>query len=213
MANPALSEKVFGKVTDLTSDSKMTIEGTINKTGILLALAVAGACAGWGAQSAALVFGAVVVGFVVGLAVIFGPQRAPVLAPMYALLEGVALGAISSMYAEMYAGIVTNALILTFSCLFLMLALYRFQIIRVTDQLRSVVTVATMAIGLTYLVDMILRWVWHPIPMINDSTPLGIGFSVLVVGVAAFNLLLDFDLNFDESEPSNAEEGGDGTPN
>lgn len=194
MSNPALSEKVLNKVTGYADTSKMTINGTIHKTGILLLITVAGASLGWDSNSPILLFGSMIVALILSFAIIFGPQRAPMLSPIYAFCEGLLLGSISSVYSARYPGIVSNAMFLTLSCLFIMLALYRFRVIRVTERTRSVITVATLAIAVTYLVQLVMSIFGSSIPMINDSSPMGIGFSLLVVGVAALNLLLDFSL-------------------
>ena len=134
-----------------------------------------------------------IVALIMSLLIIFGPHRAPYLSQPYAFCEGLLLGAISSVYAAKYPGIVSNAMLLTLSCLGLMLVLYRLKIIRNTERFRSVIMTATMAIGVTYLINMVMSFFGTSIPMIHKSTPMGIGFSVVVVGVAAFNLIVDFD--------------------
>ena len=194
MANPALNEKLLNKIGSTTSDRAMTIDGTINKTGILLLCAIVGAAVGWGSSSSLVLFGSMIATLILSVLIIFGPQRAAYLSQPYAFLEGVLLGAISSMYAALYAGIVSKALFLTLGCLAVMLALYRFRIIRVTEQVRSMILAATMAIALTYLVTMVLSLFHVDVPMLHEGSLMGIGFSVVVVAVAAFNLLLDFDL-------------------
>lgn len=194
MANPALNEKLLNKLASTTSDRSMTIEGTINKTGILLLCAIAGAVVGWGSSSIVVLLGSMITTLILSFLIIFGPQRAAYLSQPYAFLEGILLGSVSSMYAALYAGIVSKALFLTLGCLACMLALYRFRIIRVTEQLRSMIVAATMAIALTYLVTMVLSFFNVAVPMLHEGSPMGIAFSVVVVGVAAFNLLLDFDL-------------------
>jgi len=195
MANPALNEKIFRRVDSVIVDSdKMSINGTINKTGFLLLFMVLGAMFGWNSNSGVLIFGSVIVSLILCFAIMFGPQRAAYLSQIYAVTEGVLLGSISSMYAAQYPGIVSNALMLTMSCLFVTLALYRFKIVRVNDRFRTVLTVAMGAIFLTYLVSMIMGFFGSALPMIHQSSPLGIGFSLVVVVVAASNLFLDFDL-------------------
>jgi len=195
MSNPAFSDKVFKRVDAVIVDSSpMTVQGTINKTGILLLLVVAGASLGWNAQSGGLLIGALLVSCILSIAIIMGPQRASYLSPVYAVFEGVLLGAISSFYAVQYPGIVSNALILTLSCLFLTLVLFRFKIVQVTDKFRSVIMISTMSICLTYVVDLVMGFFGSGIPMIHQSSALGIGFSLVVVVVAAMNLFLDFDM-------------------
>lgn len=193
MANPAFNDKIWNRIGEVTETSKMTIEGTINKSGILILLTMAGAFAGWSLHSSLIMIVGVIATLILSLVIIFKPHTASYLSQPYAVIEGLLLGSISSMYSVLYPGIVSNALVGTVSCLVVMLALYRFKIIRVTEQFRSVMMAATMAIALTYLINMIMGIFGTEIPMIHQSSPLGIGFSVIVVGVAAFNLLLDFD--------------------
>jgi uncharacterized YccA/Bax inhibitor family protein len=194
MANPALSDKILNKVSAFDDTDKMTIEGTVNKTGLLILLLVIGAYSGWSNSGMLLI-----IGFVgslgAALFLIFGgAHRAPLLAPIYALCEGLLLGAISSSYAARYPGIVSNALILTIGALIGMLALYRFKIIRVTERFRSGLMIAMFAIVATYLANFAMSFFGSGIPMIHESTPMGIGLSLVIVGVAALNLLLDFDM-------------------
>ncbi|MBC7741617.1 MAG: Bax inhibitor-1/YccA family protein [Bdellovibrionaceae bacterium] len=194
MSNPALNEKTLMKLRDVTDTSKMTISGTINRAGLLILITILGAYLGYGQHSPVIMIGSLIVGIALSLIIIFKPHTSPMLAPAYALVEGVLLGSISAVYSVMYPGIVANALILTLSILVLMLSLYRFKIIRVTDRTRSVIVGATMAIAVTYLVNMVMSFFGTSIPMIHQTGTMGIIFSVVVVGVAAFNLLLDFDM-------------------
>lgn len=194
MSNPVLNDKIFNQVRDITDTSNMTISGTMNKSGLLILLTILGAMFGWNQHSALLLFGSLIVNLGLVFAISFKPQRASFLSQPYAFLEGTLLGSISSTYALLYPGIVTNALLLTLCCLVLMLALYKFRIIRVTERLRSVLMVATMAIAATYFINIILSFFGTHIPMIHEGTTAGIVFSLAVVGVAAFNLLLDFDM-------------------
>lgn len=194
MSSPALNEKTWGRMREFATTDTMTIEGTINKSGILILLTMCGAYFGWSMNSPLIMIGALVVNFVLCLFMIFKPPTATYLSQTYAVLEGLVLGSISAFYAFRYPGIVTNALFGTVGCFVLMLALYRFRIIRVTEQFRTVIIVATGAIALTYVVNIIMSFFGTGLPMIHESSPMGIAFSVIVVGVAAFNLMLDFDM-------------------
>lgn len=194
MSNPSFNEKTLNRIDQFESVDKMTIEGTINKSGILLLITIAGAMIGWGSQSFGLALILMLVNLGLALAISFGPQRAPMLSPLYAASEGFFLGVISAFYNIKYPGIVGNAMILTLGVLAIMLVLYRFRIIRVTEKFRSIMMAATMAIGLTYLVSIIMGFFGGGLPMIHEASPMGIGFSVVVVLVAAFNLLMDFDM-------------------
>ncbi|MFZ3231171.1 MAG: Bax inhibitor-1/YccA family protein [Pseudobdellovibrio sp.] len=194
MANPVLNEKVLDRVQDYSATEKMTIDGTVNKTGLLILLTIVGAVIGWNSPSPMLMIMFLIATLVLVFMISRKPERAAVMSQPYALMEGMILGAISSFYSAVYPGIVSNALMLTLSCLAIMLGLYKFKIIRVTERFKSVLMAATMAIGVTYLISMIMGFFGTHLPMIHESSPVGIAFSVIVVGVAAFNLLLDFDL-------------------
>ncbi len=194
MSSPALNEKVWNRIDGQVTQDTMTMEGTINKSGILILLTMFGAYIGWTLQSPAIMIGALIVNLVLCLFIIFKPHTATYLSQPYAVIEGLLLGTISAVYAAQYPGIVTNTLFATISCFVLMLALYRFRIVQVTEKLRSIVMVATGAIALTYVANMVMGFFGSSMPMIHQASPMGIAFSVIVTGVAAFNLLLDFDM-------------------
>ena len=191
-SNPLLRrESAF--VTEGTDN--MTFDGALAKTAILLLICTVAGCFSWaspGLQLPLVIVGCLG-GFVVALVAMFNPPWTPVLAPAYAGLEGLALGAISYMMESAYHGIVLNAVLLTFGVLAIMLLLFTSRAIRVTPGLRTGIIAATMAIALVYLVDIVLRMFGIHVPYINETGPLGIGISLVIVCVAAFNLLLDFD--------------------
>lgn len=193
MSSPALNEKTWDKVRDYATEDVMTIQGTMNKSGILILLAIAGAYFGWNTGSMGLLLVSFLTALIMSLVIIFKPNTAPYLSQVYALTEGFLLGTISSVYAFKYPGVVTNALFGTMGCFVLMLILYRTGIVRVTEKFRMVMLAATGAIALTYIINLLLGFAGTSIPMIHEATPLGIGFSLVVVGVASFNLMLDFD--------------------
>jgi uncharacterized YccA/Bax inhibitor family protein len=176
----------------------MTVQGTALKT--LLLLLILTATAGWswsqaslGAINGPLVLGSAVVGFVVALLTIFRPTLAPYTSPLYAAAEGVFLGAFSNLINQRYPGIAVQAVGLTLATLFCMLVVYGTGLVRVTDRLRTGIIAATGAVALVYLVTLVLGLFGARVPYIHDAGPIGIAFSLFVVGLAAFNLLLDFD--------------------
>lgn len=212
-SNPAFSrdmfagyEQVYGA--DRARSTTTTVQGTIGKTALLLAILSATAIWSWNATAArtispALLGISAIGGFVVAMITIFKPTAAPVTAPIYAALEGVFLGALSQII-EMGVGarnfrgvpmhgIAFQAVILTCAVMFVMLFAYQTRLIRVTDKLRSGIIMATGALCVFYLVSMLMSFFGAQMPLTWSSSPYGIGFSVLVVGLAAFNLLLDFD--------------------
>jgi uncharacterized YccA/Bax inhibitor family protein len=199
-SNPALNEKAFkGQV---AYGEAMTLQGTVNKTGLLLLFVVAAAAWTWGLShsqepEAAIpwMIGGILGGFIVALVTIFKPNWAPLTAPLYALLEGLALGGISAMFERTYPGVAMQAVGLTFGTLFVMLLAYKTGMIRATQGFKLGVIAATGGIAILYLLEMVLGGFFHiQVPAINGSGVVGIGFSLFVVVIAALNLVLDFDM-------------------
>jgi uncharacterized YccA/Bax inhibitor family protein len=201
-SSPALTEKIFERaVNNITEQGKvMTVNGTVNKTFILLLLMFTTAMYTWtqfftGDQEAIfpLMIGGVITGLVLAIIMMFKMQWAFVLAPAYALAEGLFIGGISAIFSSAFEGIVMQAAGLTFGLLFVMLALYKFRIIKVTQKLRSGIIAATGAVALFYLVMLVAGLFGADTSFYASSSPLSIGLSLVIVGVATFNLLLDFD--------------------
>jgi uncharacterized YccA/Bax inhibitor family protein len=215
-SNPALNEDVFSNAArDYGQSRTMTLEGTVIKTGVLLAILVAGAVYTWiqtNALAPSLTAEAVkratlsvpqntymfmIVGMIGGaiasLITIFVPRVAPYSAPLYAGFEGLALGGISAMFEYSFPGIAVQAVGLTFGTLAALLLAYSTHVIRATENFKLGVVAATGAICLVYLASFILGFFGIAVPMIHQSGPVGIGFSVVVVIIAALNLVLDFD--------------------
>ena len=199
-SNPALNEKAFkGQV---AIGDAMTLQGTVNKTGLLLLCVVATAAWTWGlahSNTPEAVYpwmaGGVIGGFVVALVTIFKKTWSPITAPMYALLEGLALGGISAIFEKMYPGVAIQAVGLTLGTLFVMLLAYKTGMIRATQGFKIGVIAATGGIAVFYLVEMALSFFFHiQVPAINGSNFWGIAFSLFVVIIAALNLVLDFDM-------------------
>ncbi|HDS0950993.1 TPA: Bax inhibitor-1/YccA family protein [Stenotrophomonas maltophilia] len=205
--NPALSESTF---LDLASgsvvthpDQAMSLNGTVNKTGILLVLTVLTAAFAWNqsiddygqvmAGAKLYAMGGAIGGLVLALITIFKKEWSPVTAPMYALVEGLFLGAISAVFNMKFPGIVFQAVLLTFGTLFALLFAYRSGLIKATENFKLGVVAATGGIALLYLASFVLGFFNINVPVIHDASWLGIAFSLFVVVVAALNLVLDFD--------------------
>ncbi len=125
---------------------------------------------------------------------IFKKEWSPVTAPIYALLEGLLLGGISAMFDQKYPGIAIQAVGLTFGTLFVLLLAYSARIIKVTQKFALGIVAATGGIALFYFAQMILGFFHIPfLSSVNGSGPIGIIFSLVVVAIAALNLVLDFD--------------------
>ena len=200
-ANPALKEKTFTDIRAAAGEAAMTLEGTATKSLVLLLLTVFAASFTWRAVASgnvAILGPATLVGglggFIVALITIFKPRTSPYTAPIYAVLEGLLLGGISSIYNARWAGLPLQAVGLTFGVFMAMLIVYRLGIVRATDKFRLGVVAATGGIALMYLLSFILGFFGVQMNFLRDSSPLSIGISVVIVVVAALNLVLDFDL-------------------
>ena len=207
-SNPALGDRTFQNLSQSQyggypgeQTARMTLNGTVNKTGILLVLAIASAAWTWHlfvqSESSAVVvpwmFGGLIGGLIFAMVTIFKKDWAPVTAPAYALLEGLALGGISAFYELRYPGIAIQAVGLTFATLLTLLTAYRFGLIPVTQKFRLGIVAATGGIAVFYLAEIVLGMFGIHFTSINGSGAIGIGFSLIVVVVAALNLVLDFD--------------------
>lgn len=200
-SNPVLGENVFRNFDSYSSDT-MTATGMVLKTVIALLLAVL--TAGWtfiqfkaGVNVFPFMIGGIIVGLVASIATCFKPQWAAITTPVYALAEGFFLGGISAAIETQFPDkpIVFQAAFLTFAVLAVMLVCYKSGLIKLTQRLRMGIVACTGAIALLYMVSMVMRMFGNGgIGFIHSAGPLGIAFSVFVVGLAAFNLLLDFDL-------------------
>jgi len=197
--NPALASRAFSGEVATRRTGVMTIQGCINKTAILLVLAVATASVTWSRASVSTaaampwMYAGMIAGLVLALVTIFKKAWSPATAPMYALAEGLFLGALSCVLNQRFPGIAIQAVGLTFGVLFVMLGVYKARLIRVTEKFRAGVVAATGAIFLVYLLSWILNFFGASIPYIHGTGLIGIGFSVAVVIIASLNLVLDFD--------------------
>jgi uncharacterized YccA/Bax inhibitor family protein len=179
----------------------MTINGTVHKTAFLLLLVMVPAIWTWnmvmegGGNGVAWAVGGALAGLVVALVTCFKKEWSPVTAPMYALAEGLFIGGISAIYQRQFpgSGIVLQAAMLTFGTLFALLAAYRSGLIKCTQNFRLGVTAATGGIVFFYLITWILSMCGVSVGFMRDASLLSIGISLVVVVVAALNLVLDFD--------------------
>lgn len=204
--NPALKDSTFldlgtGSIVQNPS-SAMTLNGTVNKTAFLLVLTLATALYPWSLYFAnpeapavgLITIGGAIGGLVMALVTIFKKTWAPVTAPMYAALEGLFIGGISATFEARFPGIVMQAAALTFGTLGALLLAYRSGLIRATENFKLGVFAATGGIAILYLVNIGMRlFGFEGMGFIHESSTMGILFSVVVVVVAALNLVLDFD--------------------
>jgi uncharacterized YccA/Bax inhibitor family protein len=194
-ANPALNAKTFDLAS--TGSGVMTIQGTVSRTAMLLALLFASTLLTWNPAAPQNGTGWIMIGgiagFIVALITIFNKKSAPVTAPIYAVCEGLLLGGISSLFEARFPGIVMQAVLLTFGTLGALLLAYTSHLIRPTENFKLGVCAATGGVALFYMASWILGFFGIGIPMIYGSGLIGIGLSAVVVVIAALNLVLDFD--------------------
>jgi uncharacterized YccA/Bax inhibitor family protein len=217
-SNPALNEDVFANsAREYGQSTTMTLEGTAMKTGVLLAVLLAGVVYTWiqtGAAAPALAARAAapgaagmpipqnaimymaagaIGGLIFSLVTVVSPRLSPYSAPLYAGFEGLFIGGLSAMCEYMFPGIALQAAGLTLGTLVILLLAYSTRVISATENFKMGIVAATGAIGLVYLVSFILRLFGMQIPFIHESGMIGVGFSAFVVAIAALNLVLDFD--------------------
>jgi uncharacterized YccA/Bax inhibitor family protein len=205
--NPALKQSTYeGTIFQgLTTGEEMTIRGTMNKFGFLFLMMMGTCFFSWnhfykGGDPLPLLLTGVFGGLVLALVMAFKKTWSPYLAPAFALLEGLFVGSVSAYYdyayRTNYPGIVMQAVALTLVVTLVMYLIYHYRIIRVTQKFRSVIIIATISLAVFYLLQWIASLVFGTTigAFTNAATPLGIGFSIVVVCLAALNLLLDFDM-------------------
>ena len=200
-SNPVMTGKILEKAGTLSAESSvMTVNGTINKVGLMLLLLIGAAAYTWNMvmgedapRVGTLAIAGAVGGFIVALITVFRPQSSAITAPIYAILEGLFLGAISAIINNAYPGVAFQAVLLTIGTLFTMLFLYRSGRIRATPRFRKGVMMATGAVFFAYLISWIMGLLGMPMGFMHSSGPLGILINLVIIVIAALNLIMDFD--------------------
>ena len=205
--NPTLQEKSYqGTIFQgISTGQEMTVNGTMNKFGFLFLMMMGSTLFSWsqyykGSDPMPLMLLGVFGGLALALVMMFKKEWSPYIAPAYAILEGLFVGSISAYFDDAfkktYPGLVMQAVALTLVVTLVMYLIYRYRIIRVTEKFRSVIIIATISVGVFYLIQWIASLAFNTQigAFTNAATPMGIGFSILVVCLAALNLLLNFDM-------------------
>ncbi len=199
--NPAFRSKAFThRSSDFSTNEVMTLSGAY------LLLCVLSAAFNWNllynnpSLANGLLWFGVFGGLVAAIVTIWKPTTANISAPIYAVLQGLALGAVSGMYEYLYDGIVMQALALTFGTLAALLLAYKSGLIKPTENFRLMLFAATGGVFILYLISFIMSFFGGPIGFIHSNSLMGIGFSLVVVAIAALNLVLDFDFIEQASE-------------
>lgn len=198
-SNPILNTKLFEKTPAGSLEGKMSVAGSINKTAFFLFLVLLSACYTWklalfnaASLNGWMLFG-LFGGIIACIATCVKKEWASITGSIYALCQGLFLGGISSIFEKSFPGIVIQTVGLTMGTFAAMLFVYRSGLIPVTERLRMGILSATMGICGVYLFSMILGFFGFPISFLHGGGFFGILFSLFVVGLAAFHLLLDFD--------------------
>lgn len=207
--NPFLSNKSFSttalskkdevhNATVIDYNQEMTLSGTINKSFILFLLLTASAMVIWwltfnGMNPVLPAIGGAIIGLILVLISAFKPQYSSYLAPGYALFEGLFIGGISAIFEVKYPGIVIQAVGATLVTFAVCLGLYKYKVVKVTEQFKSVVIAATLAIATYYLISWLFSMFTSFVPVHYGNSMMSIGISVFVIIIAALNLFLDFD--------------------
>ncbi len=203
--NPVLNDETFStrnlsRTTYGDDSNVMTLHGTVNKTLLLLLAIMVSATYTWNLffegrteVMGPIMIGGAIGGFVLGLVTTFKKNWAPITAPFYAVFEGLFLGALSATVETRYPGIVIQAVGLTFAVFLALLFAYKSQLIQATENFKLGLSAAMGGIFLLYLAQFVLSMFGVHIPYIHESGVIGIGFSLVVVVVAALSLVMNFD--------------------
>ncbi len=203
MTNPTLNPETFNRVPGpARSVEVMSMRGTVNKTVVLLLFSLGAALWTWNVYYrtgdveavAPWMYGGIAGGLLIAAITIFRKTWAAITGPLYAVLQGLALGGISSGLEARFEGIVIQAVLLTFSTLLALLLIYRLELIQIDDTIRVGVAAAIGAIGMLFLANMILNASGSSMPSIFDGGMIGIIVGIFIVGIAALNMLLQFDV-------------------
>lgn len=210
--NPVMTEKAYQQEAYKNANNHsgaiqygetMTVQGAVNKTFLLTGIMLCTALVGYSNPSPLFMWGGAIGGLIVVFIAASNPSRSPILAPIYAGLEGFFVGAISAIYAGFMEGIIFQAVTLTIAVLFMMLFIYKAGIIKVTEKFRAGVMMATGAVLIMYLLSWVLSMFNINLPYLHEGGSMGMIISLVIIGIAALNLLLDFD-NFEKGEKYNA---------
>ena len=198
--NPSLNSRTFQNLerpsgSHLLRDDVMTIQGTVDKTGISLALLIFAGYFAYVPNGLIYMITGFIGGLIVAIVTIYKKTWAPITVPLYAMFEGLLLGSISYMYGQMYEGIVLNAIILTVSILISLLFVYKSGLIKVTENFKLGVAAATGGIALVYLFSIFGSFFGINISFLdpNNGSLISIGASLFIVIIASLNLVMDFD--------------------
>ncbi|MFO0872810.1 MAG: Bax inhibitor-1/YccA family protein [Phycisphaerales bacterium] len=218
-ANPALTnENAFNPFAygdgRVAPSNVCTMSGVIGKTALLVTIAMIAGAGGywWFLRNPGTLWIASIAAFIVSMGIFFvmygKPQLSKVFAPVYAVTQGAFLGGFTAIAEQILAnsgravpgGLAFQALVATFGVFAAILILYQTGMVRPSRRLAAIIGVATLGIAITYLLSFVLSFFGIQMPFINLGSTLdtgragfiGLGLNVLILGVAAFSLVMDF---------------------
>jgi uncharacterized YccA/Bax inhibitor family protein len=206
--NPTLSQKMFDKSMTIQAENAgiMSVRGTMNKFGFLILMVLASAAFTWNlfqndnrSTASILMLVGAFGGLILGLVISFKAKWSSFLSPAYAVLQGFFIGGISVVlneaFADSYPNLILQAVGLTIAVAIAMFLLYNFRVIRPTEKFKSILLTATIGIAVFYGIRLLLSLFGINMPFMEfgNNSLLGIGISLIIVGIAALNLILDFE--------------------
>ena len=197
--NPMMNDEVIKNSSPVLdselvySGETMTVDGAVNKTFMLFGIMLLTATFSFIFPNPIFMWGGIIGGAIVSFIIARNLEKSAFLAPLFAALEGLAVGTVTFIYGSMFDGIIFQAVTITLAILFMMLMLYKAGVIKVTERFRSIIMTATGGIMILYLISMVMHFFGMNMPFLHDQSPIGIGISLLIVGVASLKLTVDFD--------------------
>jgi uncharacterized YccA/Bax inhibitor family protein len=200
--NPGLNAKTFDGLPASAADAeRMTLQGTVNKSYVLFFVLLMVAAWSWSraVQPGGLQFVGAnaaiggILGLILALIIIFNKALSAYLSIPYAACQGLALGGISSVFEQRYPGIVLQAVGLTFGVFVALLMAYTSRLIKPSQNFKLGIVAATGGVALVYVASLVAGLFGHPFSIIYGNSRASIIFSLIVVVIAALNLVLDFD--------------------
>ncbi len=199
-SNPLLRDNVMAREYAIP-EQPMTIQGTAQKLLMTALIMIASAALVYYQYSLQrvdyvmlLTSAGLVISFIAVLICRFFMHMSPYLVPVYAFAEGAALSGVSCILESRFPGIVLQAVSVTFLVVLVVAGLYMFQIIRATRKFVLVVTSATIAIALFYLIYFLLMLFGIEFPYFRTTSTLSLFLNIIFALVASLNLVLDFSM-------------------
>ena len=198
-------QAMYDNSPNAVAEAPMTVEGSLMKSIAMFAFLIVGAVAGWMIAEANPSLGmtlmtiSLIVGFVLAMVNIFKKNPSPALMLAYAIVEGFLVGVLSLIYNTAFDGIVLQAVLATFAVVGVTLALFASGKIRASARAAKIFMIGMISYLVFSLVNMMLVMfgaIKNPYGIGGIEVfgiPLGIVIGVLVVIMAAYSLVLDFD--------------------